>query len=71
MKNTNPLRKEATVSNTKANMAICNCTCYSEGENHEGGRSDSRWTFNLRCGCNCSPAVTGNNSANKNFDKDR
>ena len=37
MKDTNPLRREGRASNTKANMAICNCTCYSLGDNHESG----------------------------------
>lgn len=71
MKNTNAFRKEGATSNTKANMAICNCVCHKLGDNHEGGRSDSRWTFNLRCGCNCTPTVKDNNSVNKNFDKNR
>ncbi len=65
----NPFNRKEGAFDTSANL--CDCKCYSLKDDHDDGRTASRWTLNLHCGCSCTDTVKDNKSANRNLDKER
>lgn len=67
----NPFNRIVENSDTSANFTICDCICYKYGDNYDSGRSDSRWTANLVCGCACKDDDDDNHNNNDYKDDSR